>query len=256
MSLRFPARKTTALVGPSGAGKSTIIKLLLGLYDVEHGEIRVDGRPLGAFDLASWREKIAVVSQDGYVFNSSVRDNIAYGRLDASDQDIVEAATQANAHDFIAALPQGYLTKIGDRGVRLSTGQLQRLTLARAIVRDPDLLVLDEATNSVDSISERLIQDALETLAKSRTVIIIAHRFSTIEQADHIVVLEQGRVREQGSLDALLSQRGLFSQLYALQQHHRPCAWRHPPGDALGAAERRLRSCVHPSRPTRRSPIP
>ena len=250
LSLHFPAGKTTALVGPSGAGKSTIIKLILRLYDVEHGEIRVDGRPLGTLDLTSWREKIAVVSQDGYVFNATIRDNIAYGKLAASDQEIVDAATQANAHEFIAALPQGYLTKIGDRGVRLSTGQLQRLTLARAIVRDPDILVLDEATNSVDSISERIIQDALETFAKSRTVIIIAHRFSTIEQADHIVVLEHGRLREQGSLDSLLNQPGLFSQLYALQRHapDRPAL----PAGVVGARADAL--AHHPTEPARRPP--
>jgi subfamily B ATP-binding cassette protein MsbA len=216
--VRFPARKTTALVGPSGAGKSTIIKLILRLYDVEQGVILVDGRPIGALDLSSWREKIAVVSQDAYVFNATIRDNIAYGRLDATDREIVDAAKRANAHEFIAALPHGYLTKVGDRGVRLSTGQVQRLTLARAIVRDPDILVLDEATNSVDSISERIIQEALETFAKTRTVIIIAHRFSTIAEADHIVVLDQGRVQEQGSLDALVAREGLFSRLYAAQR--------------------------------------
>lgn len=216
-SLRFRAGSTTALVGPSGSGKSTLIKLLLRLYDLEEGEISVDGVPLKALDLASWREKIAVVSQDVFVFNASIRDNIAYGRLDATDEEIVTAAKQANAHEFIMELPQGYQTKVGDRGVRLSGGQLQRLTLARAIVRDPDILILDEATNSLDAIAEHLIQEALEVLASSRTVIIIAHRFSTIQQADHIIVLEQGRVREQGSLDSLLEQTGLFSQLYGLQ---------------------------------------
>ena len=249
LSLHFPAGKTTALVGPSGAGKSTIIKLILRLYDVEHGDIRVDGRPLGTLDLTSWREKIAVVSQDGYVFNATVRDNIAYGKLAASDQEIVDAARQANAHEFITALPQGYLTRIGDRGVRLSTGQLQRLTLARAIVRDPDILVLDEATNSVDSISERIIQEALETFAKSRTVIIIAHRFSTIEQADHIVVLEHGRLREQGPLDSLLNQAGLFSQLYALQCHALRTAA--PPADVVASDDTLPR---HPIEPPRRPP--
>jgi subfamily B ATP-binding cassette protein MsbA len=222
LCVRFTARKTTALVGPSGSGKSTLIKLILRLYDVEKGEILVDGLPLRALDLPSWREKIAVVSQDVYVFNATIRDNIAYGRLDATDADIVAAAKQANAHDFIADLPQGYLTNVGDRGVRLSGGQLQRLTLARAIVRDPDILILDEATNSLDSISEHLIQEALEKFARLRTVIIIAHRFSTIEQADHIIVLEEGRVREQGSLDSLLDRGGLFSQLYTLQGHNRP----------------------------------
>jgi subfamily B ATP-binding cassette protein MsbA len=219
VSVCIPARKTTALVGPSGAGKSTIIRLLLRLYDPDEGAIRVDGRLLQEIDLASWRNKIAVVSQDAYVFNATIRDNIAYGRLDATDEQILMAAQQANAHEFIAALPQGYRTSIGDRGVRLSTGQVQRLTLARAIVRDPEILVLDEATNAVDSISERVIQEALERFASSRTVIIIAHRFSTIEQADRIVVLERGGVREQGSLDVLLAREGLFSRLAALQRH-------------------------------------
>ena len=181
-----------------------------------------------------------------------MRDNIAYGRLDASDQEIVEAAKQANAHEFIAALPQGYLTKIGDRGVRLSTGQLQRLTLARAIVRDPDLLVLDEATNSVDSISERIIQDALETFAKSRTVIIIAHRFSTIEQADHIVVLEQGRVREQGSLDSLLQSAGTVFAALCPAAVISPTGRHRPPMPS--AQETTLLRIIHPSRLVDRSP--
>lgn len=214
LSLRFRAGKTTALVGPSGAGKSTLIKLLLRLYDLGQGELSVDGVSLKALDLVSWRERIAVVSQDVFVFDATVRDNIAYGKLDAADSEIVAAARQANAHEFIMELPQGYLTRVGDRGLRLSGGQLQRLALARAIVRDPDILVLDEATNSLDAISENLIREALATLARSRTVIIIAHRLSTIEQADDIIVLDRGRVREEGSLKSLLERDGLFSLLY------------------------------------------
>ncbi|MGH9892191.1 MAG: glycosyltransferase, partial [bacterium] len=217
------------------------------------GEILVDGLPLRALDLVSWRERIAVVSQDVFVFNATVRDNIAYGRLDASDDDIVAAAKQANAHDFIAELPQGYLTKVGDRGVRLSGGQLQRLTLARAIVRDPAILILDEATNSLDAISEHLIQEALETLSMSRTVIIIAHRFSTIERADHIIVLDHGRLREQGSLDSLLTQRGLFSQLYAYQHHTAPSAQSYLDEDEELHPRNRLLSLA-PAEP-RRSPL-
>lgn len=219
VSARLPAGKTTALVGPSGAGKSTLIKLIFRFYDVTEGAIYVDGHPLQKLDLESWRSKIAFVSQEGYTFNTTVRDNIAYGKLDATDEEIVAAARKANAHEFITQFPDGYDTEVGDRGVRLSGGQRQRISLARAIVRDPDVLILDEATNSVDSISERQIQEALELLGRDRTVIVIAHRLSTVERADHIIVLDEGRVREQGPPQHLLKDGGLFAKLYNLQRH-------------------------------------
>ena len=217
VSLRIPAGKTTAFVGPSGGGKSTLIKLLLRFYDVTEGAIRIDGTSIEEFDPASWRGRTALVSQDVFIFNTTVRDNIAYGRLDATEEEIFAAARQADAHDFITALPEGYDTVVGDRGTRLSGGQQQRVTLARAIVRDPEILILDEATNALDSLSEQLIQNTLETLRDDRTVIVIAHRLSTIERADHIVVLEQGQVREEGDLGALLKRGGLFARLHSLQ---------------------------------------
>jgi len=217
VSLLIPAGKTTALVGPSGAGKSTLIKLVLRLYDPTHGAIYVDDCNLRDLDLASWRQRIAVVSQEVYVFDTTVRENIAYGNLDATEADIIEAAKLAEAHNFICKLPQGYDTRVGSRGIRLSGGERQRLALARAIVRKPDILILDEATNALDSASEHLIQRALETLSQNRTVIVIAHRFSTIESVDHIVVLEDGGVREQGNIGYLLQLNGLFAKLYKLQ---------------------------------------
>jgi subfamily B ATP-binding cassette protein MsbA len=160
---------------------------------------------------------MALVSQDVCLFNASVRDNIAYGRLDASDDEIVAAAKLADAHDFIGRLPEGYQTSLGDQGVRLSGGQQQRLSLARAIVRDPKVLILDEATNALDSISEDVIQQALETLRQDRTIIVIAHRLSTVEHADQIIVLDEGQVQEQGTLPHLLEQGNLFARLYQLQ---------------------------------------
>ncbi len=218
VSLRIGVGETTALVGPSGAGKSTLINLLMRFYEPTAGDISVDGAALHETDLRSWRQRIAVVSQDIHVFNTSVRDNIAYGKLDASEPEIVAAAKQADAHEFISSLPEGYDTVVGDQGVRLSTGQKQRLALARAIVRDPEILILDEATNSLDSISENAIQASLHRLRHERTVIVIAHRLSTIEQADQILVLDQGRIVERGSLADLLANNALFARLYDLQK--------------------------------------
>lgn len=217
VSIHIPKAKTTAIVGPSGAGKSTIISLICRFYDVTEGEIYIDNYPLRQLNLADWRSRIAIVSQDVYMFGTTVRENIAYGRLDATEEDIIAAARLANAHEFISQLPQGYDTKVGDRGIRLSGGQRQRIALARAIVRNPEILILDEATNALDSISEHLIQEALNTLSQNRTVIVIAHRLSTIEQADQIIVLEEGRVIEQGNLQQLLKINGLFAKLYHLQ---------------------------------------
>ncbi|MBW4541990.1 MAG: ABC transporter ATP-binding protein/permease [Myxacorys chilensis ATA2-1-KO14] len=217
ISIRIPKGKTTALVGPSGAGKSTLINLLCRLSDPTAGEIYVDRTPLQELDLDSWRSRIAIVSQDIYLFSTTIRENIAYGRLEATDDEVIAAAQLANAHDFIVQLPYGYETNIGDRGIRLSGGQRQRLALARAIVRNPEILILDEATNALDSISENLIQEALNTLSQNRTVIMIAHRLSTIEQADQILVFNEGRVVEQGNLQQLLKHKGLFAKLYQLQ---------------------------------------
>ncbi len=217
ISICIPKGKTTAIVGPSGAGKSTIIGLICRFYDPNSGEIYIDSLPLRELNLADWRNQIAIVSQDIYMFSTTILENIAYGRLDATKREIIAAAKLANAHEFISQLPQGYDTKVGDRGIRLSGGQRQRIALARAIVRNPKILILDEATNALDSIAENLIQEALNTLSQDRTVIIIAHRLSTIEQADRIFVLDEGRVIEQGNLHQLLERNGLFAQLYQLQ---------------------------------------
>jgi ATP-binding cassette, subfamily B, bacterial MsbA len=217
ISLAIPSGKTTAIVGPSGAGKSTLIGLICRFYDLTSGKIYIDDCPLEDLELSDWRNQIAIVSQDVYMFSTTVLENIAYGRLDATEQEIIAAAKLANAHEFISQLPQGYDTEVGDRGLRLSGGQRQRIALARAIVRNPQILILDEATNALDSISEHLIQEALNTLSQNRTVIVIAHRLSTIEQADQIIVLNEGQVTEQGNLQQLLELDGMFAQLYRLQ---------------------------------------
>jgi subfamily B ATP-binding cassette protein MsbA len=220
VSIEFKRGQTTAFVGPSGAGKSTIISLLCRFYEPTSGEIYVDDCPLKELNLRDWRQGIAIVTQDVHIFSGTVKDNIAYGRLEATEAEIFDAAKLANAHDFISQLPEGYDTKVGDRGVRLSGGQRQRIALARAIVRDPDILILDEATNALDSISENLIQEALNTLSQNRTVIVIAHRLSTIENADKIIVMEKGRAIEQGNLQHLLELDGLFAKLYHLQHRN------------------------------------
>jgi ATP-binding cassette, subfamily B, bacterial MsbA len=220
ISVQIPQHKTTALVGPSGAGKSTLINLICRFYHVTSGEIYVDGLPLQSLYLQEWRDRIAIVSQDIHIFSSTIRDNIAYGRLEATEAEIISAAKKAHADEFISQLPSGYDTPVGDRGLRLSGGQRQRLALARAIVRNPDILILDEATNALDTLSEHLIQEALEEFRQDRTVIVIAHRLSTIEQADQILVLDRGEIVEQGTLEQLLQNQGLFNQLYQLQYHH------------------------------------
>lgn len=217
-SFHIIAGQTTAFVGPSGGGKSTVMKLLLRFYDPSDGSIIVDGRPLPEFELDFWRSQIAVVSQDVYLFNATVRENIAYGRLDAGRDEIIEAARKADAHDFIERLPSKYDTVLGHHGVRLSGGQQQRISLARAIIRNPRIFILDEATNSLDSISEQWIQETLDKMRENRTVIMIAHRLSTIERADQIIVLENGRVQEFGNLPELVKGGGLFARLYHLQR--------------------------------------
>lgn len=220
ISFTIPQGKTTAFVGPSGAGKSTLINLIFRFYQATSGEILVDGQNLEVLNLSDWRSQIAMVSQNIHIFSATVRENIAYGKLSATDNEVMAAAQQAHAHEFIMDLPLGYDTPVGDRGLRLSGGQRQRLALARAIIRNPGILILDEATNALDTLSETLIQEALERFSQNRTVIVIAHRLSTIEQADQIVVLDKGKIIEQGTLTNLLQRRGLFHQLYQLQYRH------------------------------------
>jgi subfamily B ATP-binding cassette protein MsbA len=219
-SFTIPAGHTTAFVGPSGGGKSTVMKLILRFYEPTAGSITVGGQTLSDLQVEFWRNQIAVVSQDVYLFDATVRENIAYGRLDARPDEIIEAARKADAHEFIERLPDKYETVLGHHGMRLSGGQQQRISLARAIIRDPRILILDEATNALDSISERWIQDTLDKLRENRTVIMIAHRLSTIERADQIIVLDKGRVRESGRLPELVKAGDLFARLYHLQ--HRP----------------------------------
>lgn len=209
---------TVAVVGPSGAGKSTLLDLLLGFHDPDQGRILVDGTPLRELDVASWRARLAVVSQDAYIADATVRENLLYGRPDASSAELEAAADAAHALEFIRRLPQGFDTEIGERGVRLSGGQRQRLALARALVRAPDLLLLDEATNALDSFAETAVQEALARCAGRVTMLVVAHRLATVERADLIVVLDQGRVVEQGDFAGLVRADGLFAQMYRLQR--------------------------------------
>jgi ATP-binding cassette subfamily B protein/subfamily B ATP-binding cassette protein MsbA len=206
-----------ALVGPSGAGKSTIIKLLMRFYDVGAGRIAVDGWDVRDVTLASLRDQIGMVAQEPFLFNGTVRENLAYGRLDASDDEIEAAARAAHAHDFIATMPEGYATLIGERGVKLSGGQKQRLAIARALLKDPPIIVLDEATSNIDSETEVQIQDALDRLIADRTTLIIAHRLSTLRSVDRIIVLDRGRLVDTGRHDDLLARRGLYANLYEAQ---------------------------------------
>lgn len=218
VTAEIPAGRTTAVVGPSGAGKSTLLGLVCRLADPTSGAVSVDGQDLRGFDLASWRRRIAVVPQDVFLFNASIRENIAYGRPGATEAEIVAAAKAAFAHDFIAALPAGYDTQAGDRGLRFSGGQRQRLALARAILVAPDVLILDEATNALDGMAERLVQDALDQQAGRRTVIVVAHRLSSVERADHVILLDHGRVAASGSPEELWRGSPLFRALFGAER--------------------------------------
>ena len=206
-----------ALVGPSGAGKTSIANLICRFYDPNQGKIMIDGHDLRRIKLSSLRQQVAVVLQDSFLFNNSVVENLLYGKPDATRDELIQAAKAANAHDFIMQLPEGYDTEIGERGVKLSGGQKQRLALARAILADPRILILDEATSSVDAETEFLIQQALERVLEGRTSLVIAHRLSTVRNADKIIVLDQGRIVEVGQHDELLQGGGLYSQLYQRQ---------------------------------------
>jgi ABC-type multidrug transport system fused ATPase/permease subunit len=217
IDLRVQAGQTVALVGPSGGGKSTTLDLLLRFNDPQRGTILIDGVDLRDIRLADFRAHTAVVSQQPFLFNTTIRQNIAYGRPGATQEQIEAAARAANIHDFIVAQPAGYDTLVGERGCNLSGGQMQRLTIARAIVRDPAILFLDEATSALDSENEELVQKALDNLRRGRTSFVIAHRLSTIVTADIIVVLDHGRVVEQGTHEQLLARNGAYRRMYELQ---------------------------------------
>ena len=217
LSLHVKKGQTYALVGPSGGGKTTICHLIPHFYDCVDGEIFIDGKELHTVTMASVRRNIGIVQQDIYLFNASIRDNILYGRLDATEEEVIEAAKRANIHDYIMTLENGYETVIGERGVRLSGGQKQRLSIARVFLKNPPILILDEATSALDNTTEILIQQALDELCKGRTTIVVAHRLSTIKHADEIAVIADGRIVEQGDHEQLMANGGMYAELYSLQ---------------------------------------
>ena len=217
VSFEIAAGETVALVGPSGAGKTTIIQLLLRFFDPSSGRILIDGHDISTLARADFRRSLALVPQDPVIFAASARENIRFGRPDATDAEVEIAARAAAAHDFLAALPQGYDTYVGERGVMLSGGQKQRVAIARAILRDAPILLLDEATSALDAESERLVQEAVERLSEGRTTIVVAHRLATVKKADRILVFDGGRIVAEGSHDKLVAEGGLYARLARLQ---------------------------------------
>lgn len=217
VDIHIPAGKKVALVGPSGGGKTTLCSLIPRFYDVSSGAIRIDGQNIKDVTVHSLRKAIGLVQQDVYLFGGTIRENIGYGKEDATDEEIAEAARKANIHDFIMTLPDGYDSYVGERGTRLSGGQKQRISIARVFLKDPKILILDEATSALDNESERVIQNALDELARNRTCITIAHRLSTIKNADEIIVIDDEGIKERGTHETLLAKNGIYASYYRLQ---------------------------------------
>ena len=217
VNLTIEKGKTFALVGPSGGGKTTICHLIPHFYDIDSGKIFIDGKEIHEVTMESLRRNIGIVQQDIYLFNASIRENILYGKLDATEEEVIEAAKRANIHDYIMTLESGYDTQIGERGVRLSGGQKQRLSIARVFLKNPPILILDEATSALDNTTEILIQQALDELCKGRTTLVVAHRLSTIKNADEIAVIADGNIVEQGDHETLIAKNGMYADLYQLQ---------------------------------------
>ncbi|MDX5347823.1 MAG: ATP-binding cassette domain-containing protein [Hymenobacteraceae bacterium] len=218
MNLQINAGEKVALVGPSGAGKSTIVQLLMKYYDLQHGSISIDGQDITHFNLTELRQNIGIVPQEVILFGGTIRENIAYGRPEATEAEVIEAAKQANAYQFIMSFPEGMDTLVGERGIKLSGGQRQRIAIARAILKNPAILILDEATSALDSESEKLVQEAMDVLMQGRTTIIIAHRLATIRKADKILVIDNGKIVEEGSHEELqYSENGIYAHLLKLQ---------------------------------------
>jgi ATP-binding cassette subfamily B protein len=222
ISFDIPANQVVALVGPTGVGKSTLVSLIPRFYDVCSGSIFLDGQDIRELTLDSLRRQISIVLQDVFLFHGTVRENILFGRPDAAEQEIIRAAKIANAHEFISSLPDGYETLIGERGIKLSGGQKQRISIARAVLKDAPILILDEATSAVDTETELLIQEALERLMQGKTTIIIAHRLSTVRSANLIVVLEGKHIKEMGTHEQLMANGGLYRRLYTVQKRFIP----------------------------------
>ncbi|MBP8066340.1 MAG: ATP-binding cassette domain-containing protein, partial [Flavobacterium sp.] len=216
-SLEVPKGKTVALVGQSGSGKSTIANLLTRFYDVQEGNVKVDGIDIKNMNMHSLRGLMGLVTQDSILFNDTIKNNILLGKENATDEEIINALKIANAYEFVKDLPNGINTNIGDSGNKLSGGQKQRLSIARAVLKNPPIMILDEATSALDTESERLVQQALENMMQNRTSVVIAHRLSTIQKADKIVVMQKGEIVEQGTHDELLAKNGMYSKLVMMQ---------------------------------------
>ncbi|MGL4453582.1 MAG: ABC transporter ATP-binding protein, partial [Sarcina sp.] len=213
-SLNIKAGETLALVGPSGGGKTTICNLIPRFYDIDSGDIKIDSQSIYNFKIDSLRKNIGIVQQDPFLFTGSIKENLTIGKPDATDEEIIEAAKKANIHDFIETLPDGYNTEVGERGVKLSGGQKQRIAIGRIFLKNPPILILDEATSALDNITEQLIQESLDELSKNRTTIVVAHRLSTVKNADTIVVLTDDGIVEAGTHDELINNKGFYYNLH------------------------------------------